>query len=289
VGPRSPARVVALDGHQVDDVVPPVTRVALTQQKSPALAVEDEGEQRLPEVPWPRLAGGVLPALRYQPSHQRCLKAVHDVVDRSRRRRALGRRGPGGPRAPRRSPCAGWWCGPRRRSRRGRRAPPRPSRRARDSPGTSRRVDEPARQVRRSVWLQASGVGGEPGDFLWSLPAATSARLTCSSTAPQAGAHRHPDLLEVHGGALVVGRLGPEAAHLGKWGRQAPDHVGQLDVAARGGPAGSRLRPLAGSPQAPTGAGRRGRTEKARGACRGELLGRLGAPATGQAEEGAYA
>jgi len=68
-GRRAAAGGRRLDGKKVDDVVPPVTRVALHPAEGhQALAVEDEGEQRLPEVPvGHRLAAVFFQPLRYQP------------------------------------------------------------------------------------------------------------------------------------------------------------------------------------------------------------------------------
>ncbi len=74
----------------------------------------------------------------------------------------------------------------------------------------------------------------------------------------QAGSHGDPHLLEVLGRAVVVGRLGAEAPHLGQRPVEGADHVGHGDRRRDPGPTGSRLRRPAGSPRCRPAGGRPG-------------------------------
>ena len=97
----------------------------------------------------------------------------------------------------------------------------------------------------------------------------------------QAGPHRHPHLLEVLGGAVVAGGLGPEAPHLGQRPVERPDHLGQGDLLGRPGQAVAAVGPaLAGHQPGPAEVGQDGAEEPRREALvGGELVGGLGPPA----------
>ena len=57
----------------------------------------------------------------------------------------------------------------------------------------------------------------------------------------EAGPDRHPDVLEVLGGAVVVGRLGAKPADLGQGAVEGPHDIGHADLLGRSGQAVAAL------------------------------------------------
>src|SRR5580704_12257778 len=103
----------------------------------------------------------------------------------------------------------------------------------------------------------------------------------------EAGSHRDPDLLEVLGGAVVAGSLGPEPPHLGQWPVQGTDHVGDRHVVGVAGePVPALGAPLAGDdPGAPEVGQDRAEEAGRQTLLPGQGLGRLRRPGGGQGEQ----
>ena len=91
-----------------------------------------------------------------------------------------------------------------------------------------------------------------------SSPLATSASVTCSRTDAHARAERDPDVAQRRGRALVLERVGGEAAHVRERAVDGADDVGERRSRPPGARAGSRRRRRAGCRRSPRGGGRGG-------------------------------
>ena len=129
-------------------------------------------------------------------------------------------------------PSRGSASTPKRR----RRSPSEPTVRPTSGAVTTRSAIRVARAgTRASVRLPGVGVGGQPLHPLGQLPRDHLRQGRRLEHLAQAGPHGHPDLLQVHGGALVLGRLGSKASDLRQRAVQGPDHLGQADLLGSSG------------------------------------------------------